>query len=257
MPRPHEGYTNARNFFTPANAESYDRVVRIATFGRDSAWKRQIIKIANLDSHHTILELACGTGILSSMLTTAAAPSNRLMEDGGSAAVAGIDLTFEYLLAAKHKMAMMKRSRNQQPNQKASETLSLIQGTAEVLPYKSNYFDVVVSSYLIKYVDVQQVVDECWRVLKPSGTVVFHDFTYPRSSATRSLWSTYFAILRLTGRFFDSWRVVFNQLDRVIKESNWVKQTEEALYNRGFRNISCKHCTFGTAAIISAKKNSG
>ena len=255
MSLPHEGYANARNFFTPANAESYDRVVSIATFGRDSAWKRQIIKIASLDSHHTILELACGTGILSSMLTTAAAPSNPLMEDGGSATVAGIDLTFEYLLAAKQKMAMMKCSRNQQSNQKASETLSLIQGTAEVLPYKSNYFDVAVSSYLAKYVDVQRVVDECWRVLKPSGTVVFHDFTYPRSSAMRSLWSTYFAVLRLAGRFSDSWRVVFNQLDKVIKESNWVKQTEEALYNRGFQNISCKYCTFSTAAIISAEKN--
>ncbi|MCL5319198.1 MAG: class I SAM-dependent methyltransferase [Thaumarchaeota archaeon] len=254
MPPPHEGYANARIFFTPANAESYDRVVRIATFGRDSAWKRQIIKIAVLDNHHMILELACGTGILSSMLTTAAS-SNPLMEEGESATVAGIDLTFEYLLAAKNKM-MKWGSQNQQSKQKASETPSLIQGTAEVLPYKSNHFDVAVSSYLAKYVDVQQVVDECWRVLKPNGTVVFHDFTYPRSSTMRSLWNTYFAVLRLAGRFSDSWRVVFNQLDKVIKESNWVKQTEEALYNRGFQNISCKYCTFGTAAIISAEKNS-
>lgn len=188
------------------------------------------------------------------MLTTAA-PSNPLMEDGGSATVAGIDLTFEYLLAAKHKMILMKRSRNQQSKQKANETLSLIQGTAEVLPYKSNYFDVAVSSYLAKYVDAQQVVDECWRVLKPSGAIVFHDFTYPRSSTMRSLWSTYFTVLRSAGRFSDSWKVVFNQLDKVIKESNWVKQTEEALYNRGFQNIACKYCTFGTAAIISAEKN--
>ncbi|MCL4435094.1 MAG: class I SAM-dependent methyltransferase [Thaumarchaeota archaeon] len=255
MPLPHEGYANAKRFFTSANAENYDRVVCITTFGRDSVWKRQIIKLANLDHHHTILELACGTGILSSMLTTAAS-SNSSTEDRESVTVAGIDLTFEYLLAAKRK-AMKEHSRNQQSKRRTSKTPSLVQGTAEVLPYRSNYFDAIVSSYLAKYVDVQQVVDECWRVLKPSGVVVFHDFTYPRSSKMRSLWNTYFAVLRLAGRFADSWRVVFNQLDKVVRESSWVKQTEEALYNSGFQDISCKYCTFSTAAIISAKKNSG
>ncbi len=255
MSSPHKGYANARSFFTPANAESYDTVVRIATFGRDSAWKHQIIELANLDEHRTILELACGTGILSSMLTTAAAPPDPSVEDGVSVTVAGVDLTFEYLVAAKHKMAKKMRSWNQQEQQ--DEMPSLVQGTAEVLPYKSGYFDAIVSSYLVKYVDIQRVVDECWRVLKPSGIVVFHDFTYPRNGTMRNLWSTYFAVLRLTGRFAESWRVVFNQLDKVIRESDWVKQTEEALYNRGFHNISCKSCTFNTAAIISAEKNSG
>ncbi len=203
-----------------------------------------------------ILELACGTGILSSMLA-ASASSNTQSDDEELSAVTGIDLTFEYLLAAKRKITMIEERRNlyRQIRPKGCETPSLIQGTAEVLPCTSNYFDVVVSSYLAKYVDVQKVVDESWRVLKPGGIIVFHDFTYPRSSMMRSLWSIYFAILRLAGRFVDSWRIVFNQLDKVIRESNWVKEIEQALYNREFRNISCKYCTFGTAAIISAEKN--
>lgn len=215
----HEGHVSARRFFTPANAGSYGSVVRLATFGQDSAWKQKILKAVG--SHNSVLELACGTGILSSKLA------------GAGKNVAGIDLTFEYLRASRHK-----------PN--------TLQGTAEVLPYRSESFDAVVSSYLAKYVNVQNVVDECWRVLRPGGIAVFHDFTYP-AGFMRSLWDAHFALLRVAGNFATSWKVVFEQLDDVIKNSDWVNQTTNAL-RRDFQNIDCKYYTAGTAAIVSAEK---
>jgi ubiquinone/menaquinone biosynthesis C-methylase UbiE len=184
----------------------------------------------------------------------AKAPLDSSTANSESVTIAGIDLTFEYLSISKHKMMKKKQNLNQQPLRNEGETLLLVQGTAEVLPYKNSYFDAAVSPYLAKYVDVSRVVDECWRVLKPSGIIVFHDFTYPMNSAMRRLWSAYFLVLRATGLFIDPWRIVFDDLDKVIKESNWVKQTE-ALYNRGFQKIICRYCTFGTAAIISAEKS--
>ena len=67
--------------------DSYDLILRLATFGQDIAWKHEIIRAVTDRSQ--ILEFACGTGILSSMLA----------ERGKS--VTGIDLTFEYLLTLK------------------------------------------------------------------------------------------------------------------------------------------------------------
>jgi demethylmenaquinone methyltransferase/2-methoxy-6-polyprenyl-1,4-benzoquinol methylase len=125
----HEGHTQARRFFTPTNADSYDLVVRLATFGQDIAWKYEIIKAVSHCSH--ILELACGTGILSSMLA----------KRGKS--VTGIDLTFEYLLTLKRKLKA-----------------PIAQGTAEVMPYRDESFDAIVSSYLAKYVNIQKVIDD-------------------------------------------------------------------------------------------------
>jgi len=218
----HEGHASARSFFTPANAGSYDSIVRLATFGQDSAWKREIIKAVG--SRKSVLELACGTGVLSSMLS------------GAGRSVVGIDLTFEYLRASRRKLQA-----------------AVAQGTAEVLPYRNASFDAVASSYLAKYVDVQTMVDECWRVLRPGGVIVFHDFTYP-SGIMRSLWNAHFAVLRLAGRVVTSWRTVFDQLDGVIKNSDWVNQTSGALYSRGFQNVDCKYHTAGTAAIVSAEK---
>jgi ubiquinone/menaquinone biosynthesis C-methylase UbiE len=131
--------------------------------------------------------------------------------------------------------------------------MAVAQGTAEVLPYKSESFGAVVSSYVAKYIDLYTAVDECWRVLKPGGITVFHDFTYPNGFMC-SLWSVYFVLLRVVGNVATSWKTVFNQLDDVIKNSDWVGRVTSFLYSRGFQNINCKYYTLGTAAIISARK---
>ncbi|MFL6309440.1 MAG: methyltransferase domain-containing protein [Nitrososphaera sp.] len=218
----HEGHAQTMRFFTPANANSYDLILRLATFGQDRAWKQEIIKTVRNCSQ--ILELACGTGILSSML----------QERGKS--IFGIDLTFEYLLALKRKLKA-----------------PIVQGTAEALPYRDKLFDGMVSSYLAKYIDIQKVIEECWRVLRPGGIVVFHDFTYPRGMV-RNLWNIHFDLLKLAGRFVAPWKVVFNQLDDVIEKSDWVNQTIAALKRRKFQNVNCKWYTVGTSALVSAEK---
>lgn len=219
----HAGYRRARTFFTPANAQSYDRLARSATFGRDMAWKRQIVRA--IGNANPVLELACGTGILSSMLASAGRN------------VVGLDLTFEYLRATQRKLE-----------------LPLAQGTAEVLPYRDSSFGGMVSSYLAKYVDIDRLTDECWRVLRPGGVAVFHDFAYPSDPAVQGLWNLYFSILRLCGKFASSWKIVFEQLDDVIRESRWESRIQASLHSRGFTKICCNYHTFGTASIVRAEK---
>ncbi|MDQ3872121.1 MAG: methyltransferase domain-containing protein [Thermoproteota archaeon] len=218
----HDGHAKAMRFFTSSNANSYDWVVQLATLGQDSAWKREIARA--VDDYNDILELACGTGILSSMLA----------RRGKN--IAGIDLTFAYLRKSKHKV-----------------NAHIVQGTAESLPYRSESFDAIISSYLAKYVNLPEVIDECWRVLRPGGVAVFHDFIYPHS-LMRSLWNAYFALLRLAGLLVISWKVVFEQLDDTIKTSEWVDQTIDAFEDKNFQKISCKLYSAGTSAIVSAEK---
>ena len=45
----HDGYKNARRFFTHDNAINYDSIVRFTTFGQDYVWKNQIVKIIGKD----------------------------------------------------------------------------------------------------------------------------------------------------------------------------------------------------------------
>jgi demethylmenaquinone methyltransferase / 2-methoxy-6-polyprenyl-1,4-benzoquinol methylase len=250
----HDEHRWASRFFTSMNASSYDAVVRFATFGQDYVWKRQILDL--IDKHllscssitsspncsslssdilqsHMCLDLASGTGILSSLI------ERRGNQRGGRPRnVVGLDLTFEYLQIAKKKFSTGK----------------LTNGTAELLPYREQSFDSITSSYLAKYVDIERVVSECWRVLKHSGVVVFHDFTYPSNSWARTLWNGYFRILRSAAKTMSSWAPVFQELDQVIKMSNWPGQTIQALEGTGFKNISFKFYTMKMSAIVSAEK---
>jgi demethylmenaquinone methyltransferase/2-methoxy-6-polyprenyl-1,4-benzoquinol methylase len=220
----HKGHASARKFFNSYTAPSYDLVVRITTFGRDAAWKRHIL--AETRTSKQVLDLACGTGILSHM----AGAEDR------ARSVVGLDLTFEYLQMARKKMP-----------------LASVQATAEAIPYRDGAFDAVVSSYLAKYVDLQALAGECWRVLAPGGTAVFHDFTCPENPAMYGLWRLYFAILRVAGVFARPWKGVFCDLDRVICESRWTDGLEEALEEHGFK-VKCRRYTLGTAGILVAKK---
>jgi demethylmenaquinone methyltransferase / 2-methoxy-6-polyprenyl-1,4-benzoquinol methylase len=179
------------------------------------------------------LDLASGTGILSSLI-------ERHGNHGGgrSRNVVGLDLAFDYLQIAKKKL----------------NTDLLTNGTAQALPYREQSFDSITSSYLAKYVDIEKVVNECWRVLKHRGVVVFHDFTYPSNSFARNLWHGYFRILRSAAKTISTWALVFQELDKVIKMSNWPEQTIQALEGTGFKNISFRFYTMKTSAIVSAEK---
>jgi demethylmenaquinone methyltransferase/2-methoxy-6-polyprenyl-1,4-benzoquinol methylase len=221
----HQGHKIARQFFNCKTASSYDSIVRLTTFGQDYVWKNQII--SNLDKRENILDLACGTGILSSLLSK----SNKKQ-------VIGLDLALDYL-----KIAKKKRRHD-----------LFINGDAETLPYRSDSFDTIMSSYLAKYVNIRRLVEECWRILKHNGVIVFHDFTYPQNVIFRSLWYAYFVILQIVGKFSASWALIFRDLNNVIRNSKWVEEMMCGLQHAGFKSISCNFYTLGTAAIISAKK---
>lgn len=218
----HAGHASARKFFTPSTAPGYDAVVGITTFGRDAAWKREIVEAVS--GHGPVLDLACGTGILTSMVKEIGRP------------VVGLDFTRDYLDIARYKLGPL-----------------FVQGTAEVLPYRDQTFDAVVSSYLAKYADVSLVVGECWRVLRPGGIAVFHDFACP-GGAMRSLWDAYFAVLRLAGAFAKSWMPVFDGLDSVVCQSGWVEQAVDAMQKYGFQGVADRRLTAGTAAIVAGRK---
>jgi demethylmenaquinone methyltransferase/2-methoxy-6-polyprenyl-1,4-benzoquinol methylase len=129
-----------------------------------------------------------------------------------------------------------------------------INGNAETLPYKCESFNAIVSSYLAKYVDIGRLIEECWRILKHNGIIVFHDFTYPENLFFRKLWNAYFVVLQIFGKFSSSWRVVFRDLDKVIRNTKWVEEMMYILQHAGFKSVSCTFYTMRTSAIISAKK---
>jgi demethylmenaquinone methyltransferase/2-methoxy-6-polyprenyl-1,4-benzoquinol methylase len=224
----HPGQELARRFFS-GTSSSYDRVVRITTFGQDNQWKKAILEMIPRNNH-AVLDLACGTGIL----------SLGIAKKVGS--VTGIDLI--------QKSVAIARVKAESSN---IENASFIVSAAETIPHSEKQFDLVTSSYLPKYGDLEIIVAEMARVLKPNGRIVMHDFVYPSNSLMRFFWKAYFGVLRVAGRFVPSWKGVLHELDGVIYRSRWIEELGSALARNQFVDIKIRRLTFGTAAIVSAR----
>ncbi len=115
-----------------------------------------------------ILDVGCGNG----------GPLRRFLEYGALPEnLAGIDL-----LAYR-----IEKARSLHP------TIDWRVGSAHRLPYPNASFDLVVCSTVFSSILneplCRKIADEMWRVCKPGGLILFHDYTYsnPRNPAVRGI----------------------------------------------------------------------
>jgi demethylmenaquinone methyltransferase/2-methoxy-6-polyprenyl-1,4-benzoquinol methylase len=217
--------------FFSNTGKSYDSVVNVFTLGIDSLWKKKIIK--KLSAPKKVLDLACGTGIL----TMAIAKRFPKCE------VTGVDISPDYLEVAWRK-AFKHKIKN------ASFILSSAEDFTACSP-----FDAVTASYLAKYADIPLLIKNLSSMIAPGGSIIFHDFTYPKSPFLQSLFEGYFKLISPVGRFlYPEWKEVFCELPNVIRETKWVLEITEALKKEGFRDIQVESLTCEGSAIVSAYK---
>ena len=211
------------------SASNYDTIVSWTTFGKDRIWKRSIInKIRNPSS---ILDLACGTGILTKTLSEMFPHSK----------VVGIDITKSYLDIAKKKL-------------KSYKNISLFLRDAENF-HLDQKFDYIVSSYIPKYCSPKLIIKSCLEHLNPGGTVILHDFTYPKNLAIQQIWNFYFKLLRIAGIFLPEWRNVFRNLPLLIKSTIWVEEYITEMSKNAFDTL-IEYQRWKTACIISGTHRS-
>jgi demethylmenaquinone methyltransferase/2-methoxy-6-polyprenyl-1,4-benzoquinol methylase len=219
--------------FFSGTGRSYDRVVRLTTFGLDARWKRRLLAHVPEDAT-SILDLACGTGILTGMLH----------EQRPAARIVGVDITEEYLAVARARFREVEDIRFQLSN---AETMRL-----------DGRFDTVVSSYIPKYVDPEVLLDRLEGHLDPGAVVALHDFDHPHAAVPRAVWRAHMWGLRTIGRrLFPEWEVCFDRrLASLIRDSHWVSRYRQALERRGFQDVRHEKLTFRSASIVSARRPS-
>ena len=208
-------------------SNSYDKIVNYTTFGRDSFWKHKMLE--QLSNEKTVLDLACGTGIL----------TKQIAEKLPHAEIVGVDITKNYLEKAKNKLI-------QYPN------ISFIIQDAEKLNLGKK-FDCITASYLPKYCTATILIKNCVDHLNSGGKIVLHDFTYPQNKLFQKLWNFYFKLLNLAGFFIPEWKQVFIDLPNLIRNTNWVREYEKAMNDCGLK-IHKQDLTCGSSTIIVGTK---
>jgi ubiquinone/menaquinone biosynthesis C-methylase UbiE len=123
-------------------ASAYETLMVPALFG---TWASRVADAAQLSEGNRVLDVACGTGVLS---------REAVVRTGSSGFVAGLD----------PGPGMLEVARRLAP------AVEWRQGTAESLPFTDQSFDAVVSQFgLMFFEDRRQALREALRVLTPEG----------------------------------------------------------------------------------------
>ena len=215
--------------FFRGTGSTYDFMVTAATFGIDRLWKRRIVECIPAGAER-ILDLACGTGI-STLAIARRFPASR---------VVGVELREEYLAIARAKL-------------RGLDNVELVLSRAEDY-HAAEPFDCISSRYLAKYADLPLLVRHCRAMLKESGLLLMHDFTFPPKRYLVAVWRVYFVLLRLVGgAFFPAWREIYRGLPVLIERTRWVQELVRELAECGFSAIRTDYLTAYGSAIVSAR----
>jgi len=152
-------------YLSDQSAELYDLQVDLLFNGAADAMRRRILApLKQALSHGSakpqtlkVLDVACGTGRTLKFIRSAC-PEVSLY---------GVDLSAPYLRKANQMLSPLPGALPQ-----------LIQANGEDLPYIDRYFHAVTSVFLfheLPYPARQRVINECFRVLKPGGTLILCD----------------------------------------------------------------------------------
>lgn len=210
--------------------ETYDTIVRLGTCGIDGVWKRRMLQ--ELGEPRRILDLACGTGILTLAIA-------RRFPD---ADVVGVDITAGYLDVARRKAARLGLTR-----------VRFEHGWAEDVA-ADRPFDAITSSYLAKYADLPRLVPRLLPLLAPRGRMLFHDFSYPHHRVLAAMWERYMVLLRIVlGRRYPEWNEVLIELPDLIRRTTWVADAAAALTAAGLE-VQTEVLMLQGATLVHARR---
>jgi demethylmenaquinone methyltransferase/2-methoxy-6-polyprenyl-1,4-benzoquinol methylase len=155
-------------------APAYDFFTRFFSYGMDRRWKRRLLRTLCLKGDERALDVACGTGDITFAI------AERL--DSGS--VCGLDITDGMLAIARRKL-LARRALH----------IALCRADAMRLPLSNDSVDCVACGYALRNVpDVENLLREVLRVLKPGGRFSSLDFGIPRLRPYRWLYMRYLFI---------------------------------------------------------------
>ena len=133
----------------------------ILLLGKQAEYDRQIVTLLELHNSGRVLDLGCGTGVLTRLI------ADQLDAEAGGLSV-GIDAAAKMIQVARKK--------------RGNEICRFDVIAAEDLPYEDGSFDAVVSSLFFHHVDLDlktKALAEAWRVLRPQGKLVIADMHIP------------------------------------------------------------------------------
>jgi demethylmenaquinone methyltransferase/2-methoxy-6-polyprenyl-1,4-benzoquinol methylase len=155
-------------------APKYDRINTLLSFNRDKYWRRFAAQRCGLHPGDHVLDVCCGSAMLTLELAKYV---------GASGSVTGLDFCENMLATAQNNLA----------GSVYKPLVKLIHGSALDLPFEDGAFDAAATAFGLRNVEnMDRMISELVRVVKPGGTVLSLDLGKPRLPIFKSLYFLYF-----------------------------------------------------------------
>lgn len=216
-------------------SKNYDGLNRVISFGIDVKWRKRVVALLKKKQPKSILDIATGTGDLAINLT-----------ETGAKRIVGLDISPGMLEVGKEKVA----------GKKLSETIEMVVGDSEKLPYEDNSFDAVTVAFGVRnFETLEKGLSEIYRVLNKNGTFVVLETSVPTKTPFKQGYHFHCNyILPLIGRLFSKDRSAYTYLSESAAVFPHGEAFNNILSKIGFIEVENRPQTFGVASIYVATK---
>lgn len=214
---------------------NYDSLNRMISLGTDQGWRRNVLKMVSNTNPESILDIATGTGDLAILL----AKSN-------AKRIVGLDLSAGMLEVGKAKIKALN----------LEQTIEMIQGDSENLPFQDNTFDAITVAFGVRnFENLEKGLSEIARVLKPNGIFVILETSVPTKFPFKQGYNFYMkTLMPLIGKMFSKDKKAYEYLSESAQNFPYGEQLNAILRKVGFKNVKHSPQTMGVATIYSASK---
>lgn len=228
--------TNLRDLFDSI-APYYDLINSLTSFGRHHYWRRALIELSGVYQGGTVLDVCCGTGVITLGLAEKAGPRGKVI---------GVDFSKE----------MLRVARRNQEKSKYGANIELIAADALKLPFTDNTFDCAVIGYGLRNVaDLKQALLEIKRVIKPGARLASLELAHPCLPVFKQLYYLYLnRWIPFIGQLLTGNKPAYQYLDESIRNYPHQHKITELFCKLGFLNPRCHELTFGIASIHTGTK---
>ena len=213
--------------------KKYDLMNDIMSLGVHRVWKEKFIDWMNPQPKTKLIDVASGTGDIANLFFT---------RSDGTGEVICVEPNKEMLSRGKIKLKKYK-------------SVKWINSSAESIPIEGNTFDYYSISYGIRNVsDINKVLKEAFRVLKPGGRFMCLEFSKIDNEILNFLYKQYSKTIPYIGKFIvgsdKPYKYLIDSIDKFYNQ----KELSKLIKNNGFSNVEFRNVSNGISAIHSGWK---
>jgi demethylmenaquinone methyltransferase / 2-methoxy-6-polyprenyl-1,4-benzoquinol methylase len=213
-------------------APNYDLMNDLMSLGVHRLWKHFTINAAAVQKGWKILDLAGGTGDLTSAFA-------RKVGETGKVVLADINVE------------MLNVGRDRLVNEGLVENIQYVQADAEKLPFESDYFNLITIAFGLRNVTHKEnALASMFRVLKPGGRLLILEFSQVNFPPLKTLYDIYsFQILPLLGKFIANDEGSYRYLAESIRMHPDQGTLKQMMEESGFERCEYFNLTGGIVAL--------